>query len=183
MACKYGHAIHVLSVLETTAPEQQVFSIKWHYVLSLRHLDDSFKLIDGVVRFFALDVPIQLVEVFMREEYGIHLFVGLLGFQIGLSVQILRLNIADSFWIAGLKKHKVARNKLILLNLDNFSDSNILPVLLLESLALEVILESFSPILFVIIFVSLAVFERIFDHGYQNDYGQRQRHRRGSIRD
>jgi hypothetical protein len=106
---------------------------------------------------------------------------GLFVLKIGLSIQALRLNIANSFLQRAVNKDEITREVLILVYFDDVSHFDLLPSLLfeLEDIGLSWLIFAdiahfnFPIVFFIVLPMPLNILVDIFDHGEAHDKGQR----------
>ena len=49
MACEHGNTIHIVSVSQTTAPEEQIIGRECNLLFTLSYVNISFKLVDSSI--------------------------------------------------------------------------------------------------------------------------------------
>lgn len=67
--------------------------------------------------------------------------------KIRLSIQSNGLHVRDAGWTAGFEQNQIGRKTLILVNFDDLSDLQVLPLLLLEAVSVVVQLLRRHPVL------------------------------------
>ena len=94
MAGEDHNSINVVSVLEAHATEYEVFMIQGNGLIA--EFDHTLKLINMHIRLFAFNESIYFSYLVLVLKQFLNIFLGLFYLQIGLSVKILRLDVAGA---------------------------------------------------------------------------------------
>jgi hypothetical protein len=86
--------------------------------------------------------------------------------QVGLTVQVLGLNVADAFSPRGVEEHQISWEKLILEHFYNAADTHFFPWLLLKEASGRVENLSVSVVLLLVGFMPLDILEEVLDGRY-----------------
>ena len=117
-------ADNVLSVAKGAAFEQDLIRLHWDFSPILQH-KVALKFVKILVRGFAVDLGAHQVAQgnFGRAASMLqYLQICLLLLQVGLSVQVLRLNVADSLRQRALNENEVCGEELILVHFNDAAD-------------------------------------------------------------
>ena len=101
----------------------------------------------------------QLGQGFLVGAEIHDVLVGHLVLEVGLTVEVLGLDVADALPARGRQQHQVCREKLLLSNLDDVAHADILPGLSLELLGLLVKYSGLGIVLEIVCLVALYVFK------------------------
>ena len=112
-------------------------------------------------------------------------FVKLLGhifvLKVGLSIQILGLDIADAIWSRRMQENHIRGEEIILFHANDGSNRDVLPLDLLKLQGCPIPDLSYRFILLSVRLVTLSVFITVLDHRYCDDHHERWQHSRLSI--
>jgi len=118
----------------------------------------------------------------LRKSY--HFGAGLLGLKVGLTVEALRLNVADTLVQVRVNEDQVAWEVLVSLYFDEAAHFDLSSLTLGKSVLAECRIVSRAIVLFLITQVARAILNNVFDHTHAHHKQQRRkgnhrvRHRR-----
>ena len=84
--------------------------------------------------------------------------------EVGFTVQVLGFNVAHSLGVTRRQKHNIAGTKAFVLNLDDVTHVDVLPLFILKCLFVHLEDLSLCVVLLLVTFVSFVVFKRVFEH-------------------
>lgn len=124
-----------------------------------------------------------LFQTILITKSVLQLFYRWFTLQVGLTIKVLRLNVACTFWSRRIQQDEISREELILLYLANRTSFNFLPLGLLKHTSRIIVDFHILIILFVVSSMSFEIFISIFKHRHGNNKYQRQKHGRLPITD
>jgi len=102
-------------------------------------------------------------------------------FQVRLAIQILRLNVGDTFWQGAGHHQHVAWEKLIFGNLDEAADLDIEGFYVAEGRVATRAALNDLLILLIVLLATLVVLKSVLDHGDTHDEAERHEGGGGSV--
>lgn len=112
--------VHPARVPKLRTSEEHLFRSDGH-LLSRRKMERSGVRVERSVGSFRLDVTLETGNGGGRRE-GSKLWVSLLDLEVGLSVQIRRLDVAETFGFTRAEEDHVGTDELVLLHSDDVPD-------------------------------------------------------------
>jgi len=139
MPSEDDEAIDVLSVPQVAATQKDLVHAYWRHYVS--HVDSALKAVELIIRVLALNEgPLHhLQHLLISVEAEVNeLFDALLVLEIGLSIEVLGLDVAKAFGGRAVEQDQVRWEVLVPAYFDDHAYMELFPLQLLEVSALVV---------------------------------------------
>ena len=157
-------------VPQRATSKEKVLGAEGNLLLLVVESVRALELVDLVVGHLALEVALEAFKVVVRLLHLlVEVLVGDLVLEVGLSIQVLGLDVAQALALAALAQHHVRREELIAVHLHDVPYLDLLPGALLEVGGLLIVDESFLRVFLVVALMSLVVLEYVLDHAEHDD--------------
>ncbi|KAH3667395.1 hypothetical protein OGAPHI_003044 [Ogataea philodendri] len=126
MASEHHYTLDPNGVSQTGTSQQQLVRTQWD--LTSVQIQRALVRVQTAIWTFTHDFSLATHQ-FLRCQKTSGFFLRLFDFQIGFSVQVSSLNVAQSFWLRRAEQDQICRERLLAFNSHNVSDSDINPFL------------------------------------------------------
>lgn len=121
MPSVYYEAQNVFGVSKAAASQQEILTAQRYSFLAIRKEEGALEFVNKVISFFADKPGSEFFNRIFTCEQTVEGFLGFLVLQVGFSVEVLGLNIADTFRLGAFEENQISWEELIAHHLNDLA--------------------------------------------------------------